>query len=194
MGFFQRLFGARDVSGEDDPSAALTALESVEARANDDPNEARRRLREAGRRHRGSFRLGGELHDAFRAAFVALHPQAPPPPTSDVVAVPWEELGSEPSLRLLVNRVGSGRARHVLVRSDDPRTGAGAAGELEALALLEHDDRVALVVVGGLDLAVRRSFLDALSLPASLLDASEVLLTLSDEAVAAGLETRAVPA
>ena len=193
MGFLRRLFGARDERDEDDAASALAALESVQAGAALDPAEAKHRLREAGRRHRRFFRFGADLHDAFRAAFEALHGDVGVAPEA-VTAVPWEELGEEPDLRVLDMRVRPSDARFVVVRSDDPRTGAGASGELEALSLLAREPTVALVLVGGLDLVLRRSFLDGVIAPAALPDVSEALLVFFDRAAAEGLDTRAVEA
>ncbi len=192
MGFLRRLFGARD-ERDDDASGALAALESVQAGAALDRADSQRRLREAGRRHRRFFRFGADLHDAFRTAFEALHGAVGAPPEA-VMVVPWEDLGEEPELRVLDVRVRSAQARYVIVRSDDPRTGAGASGELEALCLLVREPTVALVLVGGMDLVLRRSFLDGVSAPAVLPDVSDALIVFFDKAAAEGLETRAVDA
>ncbi len=193
MGFLRRLFSASEERDEDDASSALAALESVQAGAEIDRAEAKHRLREFGRRHRRFFRFGADLHAAFRDAFEALHGDVGVA-TEAVMAVPWEDLGEEPDLRVLEMRVRDSRARYVVVRSDDPHTGAGASGELEAFSLLEREPAVALVLVGGLDLVLRRSFLEGVTAPARLPDVSEALMVFFDRAAAEGLDTRAVDA
>ncbi len=193
MGFFRRLLGGRRDEGRDDPEVALAELEAVRERATRDPRGAASQLRHAGRRHRNAFAVQGSQHDLYRAAYEALHGPVPPRP-EDVAVVRWESLGEDPSLRALTMRLDRTRAPYVLVTPEDDRADSGAGGQLEALALLAADASVALVLAGDLDLVLRRSFLDALSVPAHLLDASEVIVELSDLAAAAGLQARTVPA
>lgn len=190
---FRRWFGGRQGSDRPDPEAALTELEAVRERAARDPRGAAARLRAVGRRHHAAFDLRGPLHDVFRAAYEGLHGPVDVP-SADVFVLSWESLGEEPNLRALTMRLDAVRAPFVLVTSDDARVDVGAAGQLEALALMATEPSVALVLAGDLDLVLRRSFLDALSVPAHLLDVSEVIVELSDLAAAAGLQARTVPA
>ena len=83
---------------------------------------------------------------------------------------------------------------YLLLRAHDPGAESGAAGELEALLELERDDSVALVLVGDVDLMLRRSFLLALLASDDLPDAEEVIPDLGDLAVALGLQAKFVPA
>ena len=193
MGFFRRWLAGDRARRGDDPEAALAALETVRARAGHDQRGAAKRLRAAGRRHPAEFDLRGPHHDVFRAAYEALH-GAVPTASADVHVLTWESLGDEPNLRVLLMRLESVRARRIAVLSDDPRVASAPAGQLEALALLDAEASVAFVVAGDVDLVVRASFLEGLSVPAHLLDASEVIVELADLAVASGLQARSVPA
>jgi hypothetical protein len=193
MGFFRRWFAGDHAAHDDDPGVALAALEAVLAQAERDPRGAATRLRAAGRRHHTLFDLRGPQHDAFRATYEALH-GAIPTLAGDVHVTTWQSLGEEPSLRVLMMQIDSVRASRIAVLGDDPRSAAAPAGQLEALALLDAEPTVALVIAGDLDLVVRASFLAGLSVPAHLLDVSEVILELADLAVAAGLQARSVPA
>jgi len=193
MGFFRRWLAGDRTMHDDDPEAALAALEAVHAQAERDPAGAAKRLRVAGRRHHTLFDLRGLHHDVFRATYEALH-GAIPTAAGDVHVTTWESLGEEPSLRVLMMQLDSVRASRVVILSDDPRGTTAPAGQLEALALLDAEPTVALVIAGDLDLVVRASFLEGLSVPAHLLDVSEVMIELADLAVAAGLQARSVPA
>jgi hypothetical protein len=193
MGFFSRWLSGDRGTRVDDAEAALAALEAVRTQADHDPRGAAKRLRAAGRRHHTLFDLRGPHHDLYRTAYEALH-GAIPTASDGVHVTTWESLGEEPSLRLLMMQLDSVRASRIVVLSDDPRGATAPAGQLEALALLDTDPSVALVVAGDLDLVVRASFLEGLSVPAHLLDVSEVMVELADLAVASGLQARSVPA
>ncbi len=193
MGFFRRWLAGDRAMHDDDPETALAALEAVHAQAERDPPGAAKRLRVAGRRHHTLFDLRGLHHDVFRATYEALH-GAIPTASGDVHVTTWESLGEEPSLRDLMMQLDSVRASRIVILSDDPRGATAPAGQLEALALLDAEPTVALVIAGDLDLVVRASFLEGLSVPAHLLDVSEVMIELADLAVAAGLQARSVPA
>lgn len=193
MGLFRRWLGGRRGSGRADPEAALIDLEAVRERALRDPRAASARLRAVGRRHRATFDLRGPHHDLFRAIYETLHGPIPTG-SDDVFVLTWESLGEDPNLRMLTMRLEPVHAPYALVTPEDVGSASGAAGQLEALALLDAEPSVALVLVGDLDLVLRRSFLAGLSVPAHLLDVSEVIGELADLAVAAGLQARTVPA
>lgn len=193
MGLLRRWLGGGRASGRASPEAALAELEAVRERARHDPRGAAARLRAAGRRHRATFDLRGPHHDVFRAAYEAFHGPIPTA-SDDVFVLTWASLGEDPNLRVLMMRLEPERAPYALVTPDDVGAASGAAGQLEALALLDAEPSVALVLVGDLDLVLRRSFLAGVSVPAHLLDASEVIGELADLAVAAGLQARTVPA
>ncbi|TVR92039.1 MAG: hypothetical protein EA416_08330 [Trueperaceae bacterium] len=193
MGFFLSWFAGDRTKRADDPESALAELEAVRTQADRDPRGAAKRLRAAGRRHHAQFDLRGPHHGVFRAAYEALHGAIPTEP-SDVHVLTWESLGEEPSLRALMMQLESVRAGRIVLLSEDPRGESAPAGQLEALALLDADPSVALVVAGDVDLVVRASFLAGLSVPGHLLDVSEVILELADLAVASGLQARSVPA
>ena len=181
MGFFRRLLGGgSDDATDDDPRAALQ--NAADERA----------LRRLGVRWRAEFRHGGPLHAEFRAA-VAAKAAAPATPPAAVHVVLWEDLG-EPTVRDVVDLAAVTEAPFVLLRAHDPRAQSGAYGELEALLELEGDDGVALVLVGDLDLLLRRTFLLDLLAAGDAPDTLEVIPDLSDLAVARGLEARFVPA
>jgi hypothetical protein len=174
----------------DDP---LDALARVASLAQDDPRRAARELRALGVRERGRFALGASDHDAYRAAFETLH-GAVAPSSADVAVLGWEHLGDDPDLRSLLRAAEACSEPFVAVVDDGPRSRDGAAGQLEALALLGDDESVAMVLIGDLDLLLRRSFVVGITAPASVLDAAEVIGELADLAVAQGLQARTVPA
>ncbi len=180
MALLRRLFGGtkRDAL---DPREALD-----EARGDE------RRLRSIGTRHRGTFRHGGELHAAYRDAWHATHGSAPVTPPDDVHLARWEDL-TEPSVRDIVDLCATTELPYLLVRADDPRAVSGAGGELEALAQLEREPDVALVLVGDVDILVRRAFLLDLLASDDLPDALEVVPELTDLANARGLRATFVP-
>jgi hypothetical protein len=156
LDIFVRLLA--DDRRRDGPDAALTAVESAAALAARDPEGARERLREAGRRHGDLFGIGCAFHDVYRAAFEALH-RRPSAPSGDVRVVRCVELGASASLRALQRAVRRAPEPLVLVRCGEHPRVAGAADELEALALLADEPGLGMVVIGEHDALVRRELL-----------------------------------
>jgi len=180
MSILRRLFGGGPEPAAEDPIEALRS--TADGRA----------LRRLGVRHRAAFRHGAEHHDAFRAA-AATRVAVPATPASSVHVVHWEDL-VEPTVRSVVDLAAVTELPYLLLRTRDPRAESGAAGELEALVELERDDAVALVLVGDVDLVLRRSFLVALLASDALPDAEEVIPELCDLAAARGMQAKFVPA
>lgn len=177
-------------TGTDDPLDSLGQIAEVAER---DPRLAARRLRALGVRARDRFAFEARDHAVYRAAYEALHGPVGPA-SADVALLAWRALGDDPSLRALL-RVAETRSEPFLAVVDDAANSRdGAAGQLEALALLGSDPSVAMVLVGDLDLVLRRSFLIAITAAPSVLNASEVIGELADLAVAQGLQARTVPA
>ena len=180
MSILRRLFGSSPAPANEHPLEALQRVGDGRA------------LRRLGVRHRAAFRHGAEHHEAFRAA-AAAHGAVPATPAAEVHVVHWEDL-AETTVRSVVDLAAVTELPYLLLRAGDPRSDSGAAGELEALQELEGDASVALVLVGDLDLLLRRSFLLALLASDALPDAEEVIPELSDLAVARGLQAKFVPA
>jgi hypothetical protein len=188
MDIFVRLLqgDARD----DGPGVALDALEAIATSAARDPEAARAQLRRAGRRHDARFAIGGELHDVYRAAYEALHERVSA--SSDQVhVVLCRALAPAPTLRALQRSVRRVAAPIVVVRAE-ARTAAGAAGELEALALLADDASLDAVVIGERDVLLRRSLLDGLLLSERVLAPDAVAGALVEAMRDAGATVRSV--
>ncbi len=156
MDIFVRLLA--DDARHDGPDAALAALEAATALAVTDPDGAREQLRRAGRRHRDLCGMGATFHDVYRAAFAALH-QRPLARSDDVRVVRCAELDTAPSLRAVQRAVRRAREPLILVRCEERSHVAGAADELEALALLVDEPGLGMVVIGERDALVRRELL-----------------------------------
>lgn len=191
MDWLRRRFGGDPRPGACEPEAALEALRTVMATAELDAAAAARSLRDVGRTHRACCVVTGPLHVPFRAAYEALYGPIGTA-TDDVAVVPWTALGAPPSLRAMRIAVDERRGSVVLVTPDDARAAAGAAAQLDALALVTDDADVALVLAGDLDLVLRRRFVDDANLNTHALDASDVIGALGDAAVAASMQVRSV--
>jgi len=174
MDIFVRLL-ADDVR-RDGPDAALTALEAAAAMAVRDPDGAREQLYRAGRRHRDLFGIGCAFHDVYRAAFEALCQRVSTPP-GDARVLRCAELAPSPSPRAVQRAVRRATEPLVLVRCDERPNVAGAADELEAMALLAGEPDLGMVVIGERDALVRRETLqgglrsDRAIAPAAVVDA-----------------------
>jgi hypothetical protein len=183
VGILRRLFGGGTGATEtEDPSAALERARGDE-----------RALRRAGKRHRASFALGAPLHDAYREAWREARGSAPATPQGNVHVVHWEDF-DDPSVRDVVDLCSVTEAPYLLLRALDRRADSGAGGELEALEQLEREHDVALVLVGDVDVVVRRSFLLDVLASDDVPDALEVIPELSDLANTRGLRATFVPA
>jgi len=189
MGLFRRLFGSGGHTDDEDPQAAL-------ASAGDE-----RALRRLGVRRRSEFAHGGALHADFRAAAATLGitPQTAP---DTIPLFHWEDLGTphapgapaDPTVQDVVDLAAVTEAPYLLLRTRDARAVSGALGELEALCELEKDETVALVLVGDVDLFLRRAFLLDVLAARDAGNALEVIPDLSDLAVKRGLQARFVAA
>lgn len=162
--------------------------------ASSDPRRSLGKLERIGRASSDLVGFGGVLHDVFRAAVTDAWRRSEPDrirrslPT--VSSRPW---GSWPVARIsdLAAWAHDEKVDVLALLEEDGRAGGDAMIQLDALRRLAGDDRLAMVVVDGAELFVRRRFvLQAGS--AARGELSDVVRELADGAEVLGYRVRSL--